>query len=316
MTASGATAATSARTAAASRRGSGCAARPGVWVRGADVRIVPATVQPSRPARRATARPRKPVTPVIRSVGTRRPYSMGVPSGTVLSLHRWPVKSLAGEPAAALRLDARGIAGDRAHALFDEFKGAPRRLTVRQAPGMLRWAAAYAHAPGDALDPADVPLPVLTAPDGAAFAWDDPALPDALAADLGRPVALRRDLALMQDLGDSVLVTTQATLDAVSAALGRPLARRRFRTNTHIALDAPAYAEEAWEGRRLRIGDVELELLHPCERCVIPTRDPDTTAKDADILRWLTREHGGLFGINARATGAGRIAAGDAVALL
>ena len=192
----------------------------------------------------------------------------------MLSLHRWPVKSLAGEPAGALRLDPRGIAGDRAHALFDEHKGAPRRLTVRQAPGMLRWAASYAGRPGDALQPGDVPLPHVTAPDGAVFTWNDPRLPAALAADLGREVALRRDLALMQDLGDSILVTTQATLDAVSGALDRALDLRRFRTNIHVALDAAAYAEEGWEGRRLRIGDVVLDLLHPCERCVIPTRDP------------------------------------------
>jgi uncharacterized protein YcbX len=234
----------------------------------------------------------------------------------VLSLHRWPVKSLGGEPAAALRLDPRGIAGDRAHALFDEHRGAPRRLTARQAPGMLRWSAGYDELPGDALHPADVPLPRVSAPDGAVFRWDDPRLPQALAADLGRAVALRRDLALMQDLGDSILITTQTTLDAVSGALDRPLDLRRFRTNIHVELDAPAYAEERWEGRRLQIGDTVLELLHPCERCVIPTRDPDTTEKHADLLRWLTRERAGLFGINARATGAGRIAVGDPVALL
>jgi uncharacterized protein YcbX len=239
-----------------------------------------------------------------------------VPDGTVSSLHRWPVKSLAGEPAAALRLDARGIAGDRAHALFDEHKGAPRRLTVRQAPAMLRWAAAYPQAPGEALEPDAVPLPYVTAPDGAVFAWDDPRLPAALAAALGREVALRRDTRLMQDLGDSVLITTQATLDAVSAAIGRRLDLRRFRTNIHVELDAAAYAEESWEGRRLRIGESELELLHPCERCVVPTRDPDTTVKDATILRWLTRERSGLFGINARATAPGRVAVGDPVELL
>lgn len=51
-------------------------------------------------------------------------------------------------------------------------------------------------------------------------------------------------------------------------------------------------------------------------RCVIPTRDPDTTVKDAEILRWLTREHGGLFGINARMRSTGRVAVGDAVELL
>jgi uncharacterized protein YcbX len=97
--------------------------------------------------------------------------------------------------------------------------------------------------------------------------------------------------------------------------LGRELDLRRFRTNVHLVLDAEAYAEEGWEGRRLVVGDVELQLLHPCERCVIPTRDPDTTAKDPNILRWLTREHGGLFGINARPRGDGTIAVGDQVEL-
>jgi len=239
-----------------------------------------------------------------------------VPAGTVTALNRWPVKSLAGETAQGLRIDPRGAAGDRAHALYDTHRGAPRRLTAREAPGMLRWAAAYDGLPGDALDPREVPLPHLTAPDGTRYRWDDPALPAALGDDLGRDIALRRDLTLMQDLGNTLLITVSATLEAVSATLGRPLDLRRFRTNVHVELDADAYAEEGWEGRRLRIGEAELQLLHPCERCVIPTRDPDTTVKDAEILRWLTREHGGLFGINARPRGDARIAVGDQVELL
>jgi uncharacterized protein YcbX len=238
-------------------------------------------------------------------------------TGSVLSLHRWPVKSLGGEPAAALRITRRGVAGDRAHALFHEHKHAIKRLTMRLAPRMVQWRAAYPGAPGDALDPDTPPLPTLTAPGGAHYAWDDPALPEVLARDLGRPVTLRRDTALFQDLPCSVLVTTQATLEAVGAALGDdPLDLRRFRTNVHVALDAPAFAEEAWEGRRLRIGDAVLDLLHPCERCVIPTRDPDTATKNPQILRWLTRERQGRFGINARATAPCRVAVGDAVELL
>jgi uncharacterized protein len=240
-----------------------------------------------------------------------------VPAGTVASLHRWPVKSLAGEDADALLLDPRGVAGDRAHALYDTFKGGPRRLTVRQAPGMLRWRAAYAGVPGAALAPGAVPPPTVTGPDGETWEWGDPVLQDVLSADLGRAVTLRRDEALMQDLEDSVLVTTQATLDAVGAALGAALDLRRFRTNIHVVLDddAPAYAENAWEGRTLTVGDVTLELLHPCVRCVIPTRDPATTTKDPNILKWLTAHHGGFFGINARMRGSGRIAVGDAVEL-
>lgn len=233
--------------------------------------------------------------------------------GTVTSLHRWPVKSMGGERVAALRVGRRGAAGDRTHALVDEHRGAPRLLTARQAPRLLRWHASYGAADVALEDP---PAPALTAPDGTAFSWDDGALAAALADDLGRTVALRRDVRGIQDLGETVLVTVQATLDAVSAALGRGLDLRRFRTNVHVELDAPPYAEEEWEGRTLRVGDVELELLHPCIRCVIPTRDPDTTEKHADVLRWLTREHDGLFGINARVVGGpGVLRDGDPVVL-
>ena len=80
----------------------------------------------------------------------------------------------------------------------------------------------------------------------------------------------------MQDLPDSVLVTFQATLDGLSAELRQPLDLRRFRTNLHVVLDADPFAEAGWEGRRLVVGAAELELLHPCKRCVIVTRDPDT----------------------------------------
>jgi uncharacterized protein YcbX len=233
-------------------------------------------------------------------------------SGRVTELHRWPVKSMAGEPVDALRLDERGAAGDRAHALFDEFKGAPRRLTARQVPRMLLWRATY----DGEIDPADVPQPTLTAPDGSMFDWDDDELPQALADDLGRPVALRRDLGLMQDLGHSLLVTAQATLDAIQDALGETLDLRRFRTNAHVVLDdVPAYAEEDWEGRELTIGEATFQLLHPCERCVIPTRDPDTAQRWAELLRWLHRERRGLFGMNARPLHAARIALGDPVSV-
>jgi uncharacterized protein YcbX len=233
-------------------------------------------------------------------------------TGHVTELHRWPVKSMAGQPVDALHLDERGAAGDRAHALFDEFKGAPRRLTVRQVPRLLLWQASY---DGADVMPDDVPFPELSAPDGRAYDWRDPELPQALEDDLGRPVALRRDLGLMQDLGHTLLVTTQATLDAVRSEIGAELDLRRFRTNVHVVLDAPAYAEEDWEGRELTIGEATFRLLHPCERCVIPTRDPDTAQKFPELLRWLTREHRGLFGMNARPLNAARVAIGDPVSL-
>ncbi len=228
-----------------------------------------------------------------------------------MQLHRWPVKSLAGEPARALRVDGRGVAGDRTHALFDLHKGRPRRLTARQCPRMLLWSAAYPDAPDELAQPENPPEPVLTAPDGRRWEWSDSDLAPLLGQDLDRGVTLHRDPAGQQDLERSVLVTTEASLSAVAAEVGRVLDLRRFRPNVHVRLDAPPFAEEGWAGGRLWIGDCELELLHPCERCVIPTRDPDTGERWAILLRWLFAQRAGLFGINARPVGPGVLRRGD-----
>jgi len=230
-------------------------------------------------------------------------------SGHVVSLHRWPVKSMGGERVGALDTDVEGAAGDRAHALFEEHRGSPRRLSIREAPRMVLWHATYGQ---PEIDRADPPLPALTAPDGTRWTWGDPGLKEAIEADLGRPVELRRDPTLLQDLADSLLLTTAASHADVEAHVG-PLDLRRWRTNVHVELDAGAFAESGWEGAEMTIGAARFALLHPCIRCVIPTRDPDTSERKAELLRWLARERGTIFGINARALGPGRIAEGDRV---
>ena len=230
-----------------------------------------------------------------------------MPSGSVLSLHRWPVKSFAGERLDVLDLDARGVPGDRAHALW--LKG-DKRISARLVPGLLRWSARY-----DAPVNGTIPAPVLTAPDGATNRWGDAGLDAVLSADLGRDVALVRDEAGQQDLPNTVLVTLEPTRVALEQELGFPVDLRRFRTNIHVGLDAGAWAEAGWEGARLRVGDAELELLHPCLRCSIVARDPDTNAKSPAVLKRLIREHGAIFGINARPLGSATIRVGDPVEL-
>jgi len=235
-----------------------------------------------------------------------------VATGTVLSLHRWPVKSMGGEPVKTFALDRDGVAGDRTHVVYDLHKGALRQLTARQAPRLLAWHASYGAWDGEV---GAMPPATLTAPDGTTWHWDDDALPARLSDDLGRTVQLRVNPRGQPDLRESVLVTTRATHAAIEREMGRALDQRRWRTNVLVALDAPAFAEEAWEGRALTIGAATFTLLPPCERCVIPTRDPDTQEKAADLLRHLFREHQGLFGMNARAHGPARIRVGDAVTL-
>lgn len=233
--------------------------------------------------------------------------------GTVSELWRFPVKSMAGERVERLRVDWRGAGGDRTHALHFEHKGAVRRLTAREAPTLLRWRAGY----GDHdVDPEQPPLATLTAPGGQDYGWADPALPEALERDLGRRVALRRDLDGQQDIGRSLLLTTEASRRALEDEIGAPVDVRRFRSNLHLDLEAPAWAEEAWEGGTVELaGGVVLRLLHPCERCVIPTRHPDTAEKWPALLRHLAREHATGFGINARVEVAGTVREGERLAL-
>ncbi|GAC1434200.1 MAG: MOSC domain-containing protein [Solirubrobacteraceae bacterium] len=233
-------------------------------------------------------------------------------SGSVLSLYRYPVKSMAGERLEQLHWDARGAAGDRSHALLFHHKAQWRRLTARQSPRLLAWRARYMAEPS--LE--DPPPPLLEGPDGTALPWDDPRLPGRLAGDLGRAVRLNRDPAGQQDLGRSLLVTLEATRTGLEAELDRPLDLDRFRPNIHLALDAAPFDERGWQGRLLRVGDCTLELLHPCVRCVIPTRDPGTQERWPGLLRHLAREHATLFGINARAPGEGRVRVGDRAELL
>ena len=226
-------------------------------------------------------------------------------TGTVLSLHRWPVKSMAGEDLDELELFEHGVVGDREQALY--WRGG-RRLTARAAPGMLAWSATYAGANGDG--------PLVTAPDGTRWRWSDDGLEEAMSADLGKEVKQVRDPSLMQDLGDSVLVTLQPTLDGLRDELDAPVDLRRFRPNVHVAIDAEAFAELGWEGLRMRVGEAELDLLHPCARCAIVTRDPDTQEAWGGLLRHLLRTHEAVFGINARPRGRARIRVGDPVEVL
>lgn len=231
---------------------------------------------------------------------------MSAPTGTVASLTVWPVKSMSGGTTVdAVWADVQGLAGDRAHAFVDQ---RPMRaghvVSARNVPGLLRWSAAYERTPGDG----DVPVPVVTGPDGVQRPWDDPALARAVSDDVGVPLA-PAPAGRYWDLDDSVLVTTSATHDGVERLFGRPLEQDRWRTNVHLSLDAPAFAEHGWEGGRLHVGSGEgavvLRLLHPCKRCTIPTWAPGGRERTPELLAWFHREHAGRFGINARVERAG-----------
>jgi uncharacterized protein YcbX len=93
---------------------------------------------------------------------------------------------------------------------------------------------------------------------------------------------------------------------------------RRFRML--IELDGvEAYAEDGWQGRRLRLGDAVLRLRQRMHRCVMTNLAPDTGENDFDTLGVLAqhRKVGTelLLGVYGDVERPGAIEIGDAVEL-
>lgn len=138
-------------------------------------------------------------------------------------------------------------------------------------------------------------------------------------------------------------VVSTATLRAVAGwfALGEEEVRRRFRANLEIEAaggdDLPPFWEDRLSGPAgqpigFRIGDVVFAGTNPCQRCVVPTRDPVTGEpwprfakmfagqREAALPAWAQRsrfDHYYRLAVNTRLAGAGgTIRVGDAVEVL
>lgn len=106
--------------------------------------------------------------------------------GTVLAVWRWPVRGMGGERTTAVRVDRRGVGGDRIHA-----------VVAGQQPldALDGWSAAYPFNPGAKVDPASPPYAIVTSPSAHSYRWGDPRLRAALEDALGHAVEMRRDMA-------------------------------------------------------------------------------------------------------------------------
>jgi uncharacterized protein YcbX len=79
-----------------------------------------------------------------------------------------------------------------------------------------------------------------------------------------------------------------ATLDLLAAQLNAPIDPRRFRPNVILETVEP-WEEFGWIGRRLRIGNVELEVIDRIERCLNIEVCPDSGQRDLPLLAQLKR---------------------------
>jgi uncharacterized protein len=120
--------------------------------------------------------------------------------------------------------------------------------------------------------------------------------------------------------GFPVLLASTTSLAALNDWLvedqEEPVAITRFRPNL-VVEGAPAWAEDGWLGRRLRVGEVVFRVVKPCDRCVLTTVDPETGEKGRQPLKILGKRRrfpeGLLFGVNLIPDMTGSIRVGDEV---
>lgn len=268
----------------------------------------------------------------------------------VASLHTYQVKGCHRLDHDAARVEPWGLAGDRRWMIIDPDGVA---LTQREVPALVtihpRPAADGLSLHTAGRPPLDVPAPVDGEPVRVrVFRAKDP-IPVRLAdltahqwiSDLlGRPARLvwladptvravdpefgrAGDVVSFAD-GYPLLLTNAASLDAVNDWLvesgdpAAPLPMNRFRPNLVIT-GAPAWAEDAWLGQRIRVGDLTFRVAKTCTRCVVTTTDQETGERGHQPLRILAQRHRGpkgvLFGMNIIPDGTGRLAVGDPVEL-
>ena len=114
-----------------------------------------------------------------------------------------------------------------------------------------------------------------------------------------------------------VTLHSRETIAALARALAAPdVDEMRFRSN--IAIDGvDSWTEQDWIGRRVRIGEVELEAVKPKVRCLATHANPATGERDLPVMQTLVSAFGQeqpTLGIGLLTRGAGgKIHVGDTV---
>lgn len=255
--------------------------------------------------------------------------------GTIESLWRYPVKSMAGEALAESFIGFAGVYGDRCYAFKNSAarKGFPYlNANVQQQmllyrprfryperaskPPNLTEAMSIAPSVNPAnAEPEEMMLDVVT-PSGAVVAIDDPALIEMLGEGLrgeNRLTLVRSDRALT-DCRPLSLISLQ-TVRQIGEELGGPVDKRRFRSNIYIDLASDyGFAEDELVGRKLRLGPkAVIAVLERDPRCKMISLDPETGEHNPEVLRKVVQAHGAFAGVYCAVLVEGILSVGDSV---
>jgi uncharacterized protein len=268
----------------------------------------------------------------------------------IASLHIYPIKGARAVDVERAHVALRGLEGDRrwlavdAGGKFITQRSHPRLATITAQPTRTGLSLS---APGAGEIEVERPSPderlevtiwehrlSAAVADARAHAWLSGIFGEALKLVYmdGAAERLKRSIwtaaALPVSFADAypILIATTGSLSALNAEIerkgGAGVPIRRFRPNIVVDCD-DAWREDTW--KRLRIGEVEIELVKPCDRCVVTTKDQDSgesigkepLASLARLRRSADpRLNGVLFGWNAAPRALGNIAVGDRVEIL
>lgn len=111
-----------------------------------------------------------------------------VEAGRIISIWRYPVKSMAGERLSVAQIGEFGVHADRTWAVRDAELNAT--TNAKRLPGLLLCTARYAGTPAPGAGPGNAPEVIIGLPDGREIPSSDPAVHSALSAYLDRDVEL------------------------------------------------------------------------------------------------------------------------------
>jgi uncharacterized protein len=248
---------------------------------------------------------------------------------TVSRLAIAPVKGMRLQGTSEVHLGEHGVTGDREFLVIGEdgelllTSRAPELLQVEPSWDRVRNVLTLSFPDGDVVR--DTPEPGAPATtrmyDGREIpGWIIPGpLGAALAGYLGRPVRLfKRSPEHIGNDDEPVTLMSEASLQALAPEFnGRAPDSRRFRMTITIT-GTDAWAEHAWSGQKVTIGEAILRVIAPVPRCVVTTRNPESGSTDARILHALARLRGKndiTFGVWSDILRPGRIRLGDVVLL-
>lgn len=231
--------------------------------------------------------------------------------GRISAIFRYPVKSMAGELLDVASLGWHGVEGDRRFAFrrLADNSGFPW-LTASKVPQLVLYKPF-------GLD-SDTPTHVRT-PDGKEYELRSDELRDEISGLYGAGVELMN---LKHGIFDDacISVISFGTVNSIARESGRDVDLRRFRPNVVIETNSGQPCEEdAWVGQTLAFGEensgAAVKVTLRDERCVMINLDPDTAARDSEVMKTVVRLNDNCAGVYATVVSTGELRVGQVVTL-